>query len=151
MFEKVPQSFDNHGRFVPPFHFVLVPILAINLLWRLYRFGFLLTRGQGRAEAAVQLLLAVGFIILALSARIFALQAQDRVIRLEERLRLQGLLPESLRPRIAEIGRGQLIALRFAPDEEAPGLVSKILAGELKEPKAIKGAIKNWRADYHRV
>ena len=151
MAERVPQTFENHTRLVPLFHFLLMPVLAANLFWRIYRVIVVIDKSQGRAEPAVQLILALAFIGTALAARIFALQAQDRVIRLEEHLRWQKVLAPDAYARAGEIARGQLIALRFAPDAELPGLVAKVLSGELKEPKAIKQAIKNWRPDYHRV
>ncbi len=151
MADNAPQNFANHGKFVPPFHFVIMPILGINLFWRAYQFYWHFSKSTGRAEATMNLLLAVAFIGTALAARIFALQAQDRVIRLEETMRMQRWLPDALKIRIGEIGRAQLIALRFAPDDELPGLLGRVLSGELKEPKAIKQAIKNWRPDYHRV
>jgi hypothetical protein len=84
-------------------------------------------------------------------ARFMPLRAQDRVIRLEERDRLARLLPADLRGRIGELTTGQLIALRFAPDEELPDLVRRSLSGELKGSGQIKRAIRNWRGDYLRV
>src|SRR5258708_37733934 len=128
MADNTPQSFANHTKFVPPFHFVLVPILGINLLWRAYQFYWHISKGVGRAEATMSLLLAVAFVGMALAARIFALQAQDRVIRLEETMRMQRWLPDAMKIRIGEIGRGQMIALRFAPDDELPGLVGRVLS-----------------------
>jgi hypothetical protein len=88
--------------------------------------------------------------VLAVRSRDRALVAQDRVIRLEERLRLQALLPAEDRAHINELSIKQLIALRFASDEELPALVRKTLTQNL-EPKAIKQSIVNWRGDYHRV
>ncbi len=146
MAEPMPQTYQNHTRWVPAFHFVTMPILALNLVWSLYRlvtsFSF---------ETVVGLLLAVGITLGILCARTFALAAQDRVIRLEERLRMQTLLPDDLKPRIHEFTTSQLIALRFASDAELPDLARKVLDEKLAERKPIKEAIKVWRPDYQRV
>ena len=99
----------------------------------------------------MNILLALAFMLTAFSARVFALQAQDRTIRLEEHARWQRLLSADIYKRIGEVKRPQLIALRFAPDEEIPGLIARVLKGELKEQKEVKQAIKNWRGDYHRL
>jgi hypothetical protein len=151
MADNAPQSFSNHTKWVPAFHFLLMPILFTNLFWRIYRLVFVISKGQGRAEPFFEILIALALIMTALAARIFALQAQDRVIRLEEWIRWQKVLAPELFARFSDIKRSQLIALRFAPDAELPGLVARVLAGELQESKAIKQAIKNWRADNHRV
>jgi hypothetical protein len=151
MADQSPQNFENHTRRVPLFHFVLMPILFVNLFWRIYVLWTSVSNGYGRREAGANFALALAFIGLAMAARVFALQAQDRVIRLEEHLRWKGLLAPDSYKRIGEISRGQLIAIRFAPDEEVSGLVARVLNGELKEPKAVKGAIKNWRPDHHRL
>jgi hypothetical protein len=97
------------------------------------------------------------FVVLALAAaiavvkiRTYALKAQDRVIRLEERLRMAQLLSEPLRRRTGELTEAQLVGLRFAPDAELPALVEKALAGKMPQ-REIKQAIVNWRADYFRV
>ena len=143
--DTTPQTLANHTRFDPPFHFFAVPVLGITVLvmiWMVIReFSFL------------HLWLVVFFIALvtvALKARIYALKAQDRVIRLEERLRLSTLLPEPLRARIPELTESQLVALRFASDAEIPGLVEKTLASKLSNAD-IKKAIVNWRPDTFRV
>src|ERR1035438_10204381 len=96
MADQAPQSFANHTRFVPPFHFVLMPMLFVNLVWRIYRVVFVLDQPHGRAQPAFDLLVAVALITIALAARIFALQAQDRVIRLEESLRWKSVLAADL-------------------------------------------------------
>jgi hypothetical protein len=97
------------------------------------------------------ILLAAALLLGFFYARIFALRVQDRIIRLEEQLRCQRLLPADLQPRIAEFAAGQLIALRFASDAELPALARKVLDEKLTERKAIKQLIKNWKPDYLRA
>ena len=100
--------------------------------------------------AAWLVVVALAGLVLAVKTRVYSLRIQDRVIRLEERLRLASLLPESLRSRIGELSEGQLIGLRFASDAEVPGLVEKSLSGKLSCAE-IKKAIVNWRPDYWRI
>jgi hypothetical protein len=140
------QNYSNHTRFVPPFHFVALPILAINLIYSIYRVIHIFLW-----ENLLTLLLAVALVLIALFGRLFALSVQDRVIRLEERMRMAQLLPADLRPRINEFEPAQLVALRFASDEELPELARKVLTDKIGERKAIKQMIKNWRADYLRA
>lgn len=146
MSDDKPQSYANHRRIVPMYHLVLFLILVVNLLWS----GWHLYKQPGVA-AGMNLLLAFGLGILFLYARTFALAAQDRLIRLEERLRLAEILPEDLKGRIGNLKEGQLIGLRFASDEEVPDLVRQVLNGELKGREDIKKAVKNWRPDTYRV
>jgi hypothetical protein len=149
--DQAPQNFSNHGKFVPLFHFLLLPAMFVNLVWRGFRVYQVFSHGQGRATPVFDFLVAFILIGLGLAARIFALQAQDRTIRLEEKLRWKEVLSPELAKRHSELSRGQIIALRFAPDDELPGLAARALSGDLKEPKAIKQAIKNWRPDYFRL
>lgn len=144
--ERMPQTYTNHARYVPLFHFVLIGLLVVNLLYRLYAVIFL--PGVG---TAVDLLLAVALGLFVYSVRTFDARLQDRIIRLEMRLRLANLLPTDLRPRIAELRPGQLIALRFASDAEIPELVAEILAGRLLRGREIKQRIRTWEPDYFRV
>ncbi len=142
---QTPQTFANHTRWDPPYHFVLVPVILITVglsIWNMVR--------EPHLPAVVLLLLAVCMLLLAFKARLYALKAQDRVIRLEERLRFASLLAEPLRSRIGEITEAQLIALRFAPDSELPSLVEKSLSNQWKSAD-IKKAIGQWRPDYFRV
>lgn len=139
------QNFSNHARFDPWFHFVVLGILTLNVivcaihLWRQpFHFNEWLV------------LLSVGLLILAFKARMYALKVQDRVITLEERLRLAAILPESLRSRAVALTPDQLIGLRFASDGELPALVEKTLNEKLTR-KQIKQAVQNWRADDRRV
>lgn len=141
------QNFSNHGRFFPPFHFFVVPVLLINFFWSIYRWklsGFSL---DGFVAVVVAAALAVGF----LSARMMALSVQDRVIRLEERLRYERLLPAELKPRTADFTVSQYVSLRFASDAELPALARKVLDEKLNDRKTIKQLIKNWKPDYLRA
>ena len=142
---QTAQTIKNHTRLVPPFHFFVLPVLLINLINTL-RHVYLepsITEGWGVVMAAALLMLA-------LLARNMAVTVQDRVIRLEMRHRLKESLPIDLRGRINELTPRQLVALRFASDEEMPALVREILAGSLVTQKAIKERVKNWQADYLR-
>ena len=145
MSEKRPQTLANHAKIDPPFHYVILPLLIICFGFAIY---FVIHRTTVLLVWLAVLTLTV--LLLAFKCRIYALKVQDRVIRLEERLRLSALLPEPLRARIPELTEAQLIALRFAPDQEIPSLVEKTLRENL-DPKAIKQAINNWRPDYWRV
>ena len=140
------QNYRNHTRWFPLQHFILTPILLFNFVYqavRLYQ--------SPNWDQAVSLLMAFAFIALAIAARMQALRAQDRVIRLEERLRMKELLPAELYARARQMRTSELIALRFASDEELPALVERALAGELRSTKEIKLAVKNWRGDYLRA
>lgn len=141
------QNLANHGKFFPPFHFFVIPVMVINLIWSIYRWvvaGFSLD-GFGRILFAAAL--AVGFA----SVRRMALTVQDRVIRLEERLRYERVLPADLKSRIGEFTVTQLIALRFASDAELPALARKVLDDKIDERKAIKQMVKSWKPDYLRA
>jgi hypothetical protein len=140
------QNFANHTKLFPPFHFFVVPVLLVNLGVQLYRLKFGIT-----FATVFGTLLAVALILGFLSARMFALSVQDRVIRLEERLRYQRLLPADLQPRIEEFTVAQLVSLRFACDAELPALARKVLDEKLRERKAIKQLVKNWKPDYLRA
>ena len=153
MWEKKPQTYENHGRIVPPYHFGISLILFVNLLWT----GWRLIQPLFSAAAAfsfdrvMAFLLALAFVGLFWYCRIFPLAAQDRVIRLEMRLRLAEVLPEDLRGRAGDLSPGQLIALRFASDEELPDLVRAVLDEGIAGGREIKRRIKSWQPDYFRV
>jgi hypothetical protein len=140
------QHFENHAKVFPPFHFVVLPIFLLNVFWSIYRLVHAFSM-----EAVVSLLLAIAFLLLAFSARIFALTVQDRVIRLEMRLRMMQVLPVELRERIPEFTVGQLVSLRFADDAELPGLARKVLDEKLTDRKTIKKLVRNWQADLLRA
>jgi hypothetical protein len=148
------QNFANHGKIVPAFHFFLIPVLFVNFVSSVVLLYFTVRHHWGAFplfHAILNLVLAMAFVVLAFLARIFALGVQDRVIRLEERLRYQQLLPEDLKPRINEFTINQLVSLRFASDAELPELARKVLQEKLNSRKAIKKMIQNWRADYQRI
>ena len=146
MADRTPQSFDNHTRIVPPFHMVTLGIFLINLLWTLYHLV-----KYPAAGTAMAFLLALAFLLVAFYARTFALTVQDRVIRLEMRLRMKEILPADLQSRIGEFTPRQLVALRFASDAELPGLCRTVLADKISDGKSIKKMIKTWNADHLRA
>jgi hypothetical protein len=140
------QSYASHGRYIPVYHFFAVPVLLINVIVMAMQF---VRDPRFITGWAVIVALALFFGILYL--RFMPVKAQDRIIRLEERTRLERILPSDLRGRVGELSPSQLIAIRFAPDDEAPELTRRALNGELKTQADIKRAIKNWRADHLRV
>jgi uncharacterized membrane protein YciS (DUF1049 family) len=141
------QNLSNHARVFPPFHFFVMPVLLVNLGWSIYR----VRTYNYTFDAFLAVVVAAALILGFLSARMFALTVQDRVIRLEERLRYQRLLPADLQPRIGEFTVAQLISLRFASDAELPALARKVLDEKMTERKAIKQLVKNWKPDYLRA
>ena len=143
-----PQSFKNYKRRFPPFHFVLMPILVFNLIFSIY--DTIHRYPQHKYLFHWWVVMSVALLLMALVGRMQAVKAQDRIIRLEERLRLATLLPPDEQVHIGEFTTAQLIALRFASDAELPALARRTLTQNL-EPKAIKQAIENWRADHLRV
>ena len=145
MSEKAPQSYAHHTKRDPWFHFFLAPVsglMLLTLLWKMYR------------EPSLFWLFLIGwmivFIVLIFKTRLYALKLQDRVIRLEERVRLAALLPEAMRPRIGELNEAQLIALRFASDAELPELAQSAIKNKLSKDD-IKKLVKDWRPDHWRV
>lgn len=152
MAEKQPQTFANHTRLDPPFHFFLMPVFALALVMTLIHFFYHFRESDMRENfhAFLLIVLAFAFVGMLLKIRLYSLKVQDRVIRLEERLRLSQLLSEPLRSRIPELTEDQLCGLRFASDAEASKLVERALSEKLSR-KDIKKAIQNWRPDYWRV
>ncbi len=140
------QSFASHRRWHVLFHFIGFPILSINVI--------VATVQAVRAPSLLtvwNVVVAVAILIAIYLARTYALTVQNRVIRLEERLRLERCLPEELRGRVHEIRTEHLIGLRFCPDDELPEMVRAILAGEVRDRKDIKRRIRTWRSDWLRV
>ncbi|MEO8197799.1 MAG: DUF6526 family protein [Thermoanaerobaculia bacterium] len=140
------QNFANHTQNLPPLYMAAFLVLAANLLWSLWtliRFPTFTT--------ALAVLTAFAILVVGLYARTNAQIVQNRLIRLEERLRLANILPADLKARIGELSTGQLIALRFASDGEVTELVREVLAGDIQDKKVIKAKIRSWRADFLRV
>ena len=140
-----PQSFQNHGRFDPPFHFFIIPVMFVNAI----RAVVVAIRNP---SGTTLWMTVVAFALLAamFKIRIYALRNQDRLIRLEERVRMQAILPEPLRSRVGELTVQQCVGLRFACDGELPALVERALRENL-DKKQIKQAVQTWRADYNRI
>lgn len=139
------QNLSNHPMTDPKFHYFLLPVSLLNFIYACYRLF------------ETPMLIMVWFVVMAaaqivliFTVRLYSLKVQDRVIRLEERLRLQAILPERLRGRIGELSTSQLVALRFASDEELPALVEAALSQNLKNAD-IKKQVRSWRPDYSRV
>jgi|ERR1700722_9007481 hypothetical protein len=143
--EKKPQTFANHGRFDPPYHFFVVPVFLLLAIAGMVHFIW-----RPGLHSALLFVVAVALATAVAKIRNYALRVQDRVIRLEETIRLTALLPEPLRSRIPELTEGQLIALRFASDAEVPALTARALSEKLSRAD-IKKAIQTWRPDYWRV
>ena len=143
--EKKPQTFANHTRFDPPFHFFVVPVFLLLAIAGMVHFIW-----RPGLHSALLFVVAVALATAVSKIRNYALRVQDRVIRLEERLRLTALLQEPLRSRIPELTEGQLIGLRFASDAEVPALTARALSEKLSRAD-IKKAIQTWRPDYWRI
>jgi hypothetical protein len=141
------QNFENHAMIVPAYHYWATALLVLPTLY----FLFLTIRDFYSAERLATLLFAVGVIMIGLYARVFPLGVQDRVIRLEERLRMERVLPADLKGRIGEFTTAQLVGLRYASDEELPALARRVLDEGMSDKKAIKQAVKSWRADLQRI
>jgi hypothetical protein len=140
------QTLGTHRRWIPAWHFFAVPILLINVFVVAVNFV-----RDPRLINGWTVLVAIALFLGILLSRNMPLRAQDRIIRLEERVRLERVLPADLRGRIGDLTADQLIGLRFAPDDEVPELARRVLGGELKTRADIKRAVKNWRADHLRV
>jgi hypothetical protein len=139
------QSLKNHAKFDPSFHFFLAPVALVILIATIVQ----MVRQPGWYSAA-HILVALWALVAVFKIRVYALKVQDRVIRLEERVRLKELAPASLQGRIGDLTEDQLIGLRFASDGEVADLAQRALAGNWNR-KQVKEAIKNWRPDHWRV
>lgn len=141
-----PQTYANHTRWHPPFHFFVVPVMLINFIWAIVDF----VKAPG-GNSGWWVVVSLALLLLALIVRTNSLKVQDRLIRLEEKLRYQQLLSPALLLQTSALAPAQTVALRFAGDDELEALVSAVVSGKLTTPKDIKQAIKNWRADTFRV
>jgi hypothetical protein len=140
------QSLQSHARWLPPFHFFVLPVLLVNAINAGRHLYLDPTRGT-----LWGLVVALALLTLALMARTMAITVQDRVIRVEERQRLRQLLPADLQPHINTITRPQLVGLRFASDAELTDLVRDIVAGKITTQKEIKSRVKSWQPDWLRA
>jgi hypothetical protein len=140
------QSFTSHAKWAPPFHFFVLPVLLINIGFQIYW----CVRGFSVGNV-ISVLFAVAVFVGIVMARVMALKVQDRVIRIEERIRFERVLPADLHPRIGEFTIEQLVALRFASNAELPELARKVLEEKIADRKAIKRMIKAWRPDFARA
>ncbi len=143
---QATQTYASHRRFIPAYHFFAVPVFLINVIVTAVQFV-----RDPRPMTGWAVVVALALFLSILLLRFMPLRAQDRVIRLEERTRLERLLPSDLRGRVGDLTAAQLIAIRFAADDEVPDLTRRTLNGELKSQGDIKRAIRNWRADHLRA
>jgi len=140
------QTYKNHTRRLPAFHFFVLPVLLLNFLNEARHVWRYPSEGAALTAVVAAALLTLGFL-----SRTQALAVQDRVIRLEMRLRLRQVLPPEMHARIPELRSRQLVALRFASDAELPELVREVLDGKLNTGKEIKRRVKNWQSDWLRA
>ena len=140
------QNYKNHTSIFPLFHYFVLPVLFLNVIVEARHIYYDVSRHN-----IWTLVLAIGLLALALSARVMAVTVQDRVIRMEMRQRLALCLPADLQARIGDLTRQQLVALRFASDTEMADLVRDVLAGKLATQKEIKLRVKDWQADWLRA
>ena len=143
---NTPQTFANHTRWQPPFHFFIVPVMLINVIWSVVQF----VKAPG-LNSGWWIIVSLALLVLAFLVRLNSLKVQDRLIRLEEKLRYQQILSATVCQQASALNPGQMVALRFAGDDELEELVSAVLAGKLARAGDIKRAIKGWRADTFRV
>ena len=143
---ETTQNFANHTRWHPPFHFFVLPVMLINFFWSIVTFVKAPDRNSGW-----WIVVSLALAMLTLFVRTNSLKVQDRVIRLEEKLRYQQLLSPALAQQCSTLTPAQMIALRFAGDDELENLAGSVVAGKLTQTKEIKQVIKNWRSDTFRV
>jgi len=140
------QNYKNHARIFPPFHYFVLPVFFINFIY-----SVILAWGAPSFGTGFGVMVALALLTTAVLARTMVLKAQDRVIRLEMRLRLRNVLPAEMHGRINDLTPEHMIGLRFAGDAELPELVRQALDGTLTTTKSIKEAVKDWQGDHLRV
>ena len=143
---SIPQSLEHHARFVPMYHLGSFGLITVYILWSLY-----VVVTAFSLASLMSLLFAIGVIITFFFARVFPLGVQDRVIRLEERLRLERLLPPERRDAIYDVDTELLIGLRFASDGEVAQLFDAIATEGITDRDKVKKRVTNWRADHQRI
>lgn len=143
---QTPQTYANHRRYFPLFHYVALPILLANVVVSVAH-----AIRQPSAFNAWLVVLALGLVSGLIALRASALLVQNRLIALEMRLRLASSLAPDLRSRIPELHLHHLIGLRFAGDAELPVLVERCLRGELPTTDTVKREVRQWRPDYLRA
>ena len=141
------QSFQSHAKWVPPFHFFVLPVLLINLGFSIYW----CVKAWFTVSGVLSVLVAAALFVGMVMARAMAMKVQDRVIRIEERIRFERVLPPDMHARIGEFTIDQLVALRFASNAELPELARKVLEEKVNDRKTIKQMIKTWRPDLARA
>ena len=141
-----PQTFANHTRWHRPFHFFVVPVMLINFIWVIVLF----VKAPGWTSGW-WIIFSAALVVLTFLVRLNSLKVQDRLIRLEEKIRYQQILSPALLAQTSALTTRQIVALRFASDRELEELVSAVLAGKFSKTGEIKRAIKDWRADTFRV
>jgi len=144
-----PQSYENHVRWDPTWHFIIMPLLMLNIFFASYE-TFRHFKEQHHPWLPWWIVMSIVLFLAGAKIRTYSITVQDRVIRLEERLRFAALLPKEELARTESLSKGQIIALRFASDDELPALVKRTLDEDLK-PAQIKQAINSWKPDYLRV
>jgi hypothetical protein len=140
------QTFANHTRWHPPFHFFVLPVMLINFIWSIVQ--FVMSPGW---NSGWWIVVSLALLLLTFFVRTNSLKVQDRIIRLEETIRYQRVLSPAVVQRSSALTVAQIVALRFAGDDQLEELVKAVADGKFARPKDIKRGIKNWRADTFRV
>lgn len=140
------QSYQNHVRRTPRYSTGAWLVLLSNILWSGYRLV-----GGFSVDTVIAFLVSIALMVMAFAARTQTLTVQNRVIRLEQRLRFRAVLAADMAARAAALPLDQIVALRFASDAELPGLVNDVLSGQVSSSKDIKQKVKDWQGDFLRA